>query len=172
MHDSLDQTDKQILELLAADARLSASEVGRRVGLSPPAARRRIDRLERVGIIRGYTIVLDERASARQIEAFVELRFAPGTQVDEIDVSVAALPEVIESFTLAGDPDALARVRVRDLEHLKAVVDRIRRGQPGGPTVLTTRTVIVLGTQTSPRRGRPPDVAVRTAGQAAPAFYP
>jgi Lrp/AsnC family transcriptional regulator, leucine-responsive regulatory protein len=52
---------------------------------------------------------------------------------------------VVESFTLAGDPDALARVRVRDLDHLKTVVDRIRRGRPDGPTIITTRTVIVLG---------------------------
>ena len=80
-----------------------------------------------------------------QIEAFIELRFAPGTQVDEIDTAVTDLPEVVESFTLAGDPDALVRVRVRDLDHLKSVVDQIRRGRRGGPKVLTTRTVIVLG---------------------------
>jgi Lrp/AsnC family transcriptional regulator, leucine-responsive regulatory protein len=142
---SLDATDHQIIDVLAADARQSASQVGRLVGLSPPAARRRINRLEQIGLIRGYTVVLDDRLAGDQIEAFIELRFAPGTQVAEVDTAVTDLPEVIESFTLAGDPDALARVRVRDLDHLKTVVDRIRRGRPGGPTVLTTRTVIVLG---------------------------
>jgi Lrp/AsnC family transcriptional regulator, leucine-responsive regulatory protein len=141
----IDATDQLILDALTADARRSASEVGRLVGLSPPAVKRRIDRLEQIGLIRGYTVVLDHRMAGDQIEAFIELRFAPGTQVDEIDASVTHLPEVVESFTLAGDPDALARVRVRDLDHLKTVVDRIRRGHRGGPTVLTTRTVIVLG---------------------------
>ena len=150
---TLDPTDRRIVEVLLADARRSASEVGRLVGLSPPAARRRIDRLEQIGLIRGYTLVLDHRLAGQQIEAFIELRFAPGTQVDEIDTATTYLPEVVESFTLAGDPDALARVRVRDLEHLRAVVDRIRRGRPGGPKVLTTRTVIVLGqTRPDPRR--------------------
>ena len=148
--DQLDRTDRNILDVLAADARRSASEVGRLVGLSPPAAKRRIDRLEQAGFIRGYTVVLDHQRVGETIEAFIELRFAPGTQVQEIDTAVTDLPEVVESFTLAGDPDALARVRVRDLDHLKTVVDQIRRGRRGGPKVLTTRTVIVLGrTQTN-----------------------
>ncbi len=141
----IDTTDHAILDVLASDARQSASQVGRLVGLSPPAAKRRIDRLERIGLIRGYTVLLDHQMFGGQIEAFIELRFAPGTQVAEVDTAVTDLPEVIESFTLAGDPDALAHVRVRDLEHLKNVVDRIRRGRSGGPTILTTRTVIVLG---------------------------
>lgn len=144
MANALDITDHKILDVLADDARRSASEVGRLVGLSPPAAKRRIDRLEAAGIIRGYTINLDQRKLGEQIEAFIELRFAPGTQVAEVDTAVTALPEVIASYTLAGDPDALAHVRVRDLEHLKGVVDLIRRGRRGGPKVITTRTVIVL----------------------------
>jgi Lrp/AsnC family transcriptional regulator, leucine-responsive regulatory protein len=142
---SIDATDQAIIDALTADARQSASKVGRTVGLSPPAAKRRIDRLEQIGLIRGYTVVLDHRITGSQIEAFIELRFAPGTQVAEVDTAVTDLPEVDESFTLAGDPDALVRVRVRDLDHLKTVVDRIRRGRPGGPAILTTRTVIVLG---------------------------
>jgi len=142
---ALDPTDDRIVDVLTEDARRSASEVRRLVGLSPPAAKRRIDRLEAIGLIRGYTVVLDHRLAGEQIEAFIELRFAPGTQVAEVDTAVSDLPEVVESFTLAGDPDALAHVRVRDLEHLKNVVDRIRRGRRGGPKVLTTRTVIVLG---------------------------
>jgi Lrp/AsnC family leucine-responsive transcriptional regulator len=142
---TLDNTDHEIIDALVADARRSASEVGRLVGLSPPAAKRRIGRLEQIGLIRGYTLTLDHRLTGDHIEAFIELRFAPGTQVDEIDSAVTGMTEVVESFTLAGDPDALARVRVRDLEHLKTVVDQIRRGRRGGPKVLTTRTVIVLG---------------------------
>jgi Lrp/AsnC family transcriptional regulator, leucine-responsive regulatory protein len=142
---SIDATDQAIVDALTSDARQSASQVGRLVGLSPPAAKRRIDRLEQIGLIRGYTVVLDDKVTGSQIEAFIELRFAPGTQVAEVDTAVTDLPEVIESFTLAGDPDALARVRVRDLDHLKTVVDRIRRGRPGGPAILSTRTVIVLG---------------------------
>ena len=151
MATELDATDRKIVDVLSHDARCSASQVGRLVGLSPPAAKRRIDRLERIGLIRGYTVELDQRQLGDQIEAFIELRFAPGTQVAEVDNAVADLPELVTSFTLAGDPDALAHVRVRDLEHLKRVVDRIRRGHRGAPKIIATRTVIVLG-RTEPAR--------------------
>lgn len=136
----LDLTDQRIVALLVADARLSASEIGRRVGLSPAAAKRRIDRLEANGVILGYQAVVDRGKFDGSIEAFIELRFAGETQVDDIE-STANIPEVIEAFTTAGDPDALARIRVHDLDHLKRVVDRIRRtGRVTG-----TKTLIVLG---------------------------
>jgi Lrp/AsnC family leucine-responsive transcriptional regulator len=115
------------------------------VNLSPAAAKRRIDRLEAAGVIRGYTALLDHAQLGGQLEAFVELRFAPGAQVDDIDAAVADLPELVESFTLAGDPDALVRVRVSDVDHLKRVIDRVRRGRRGGPKIIGTKTLIVLG---------------------------
>ncbi len=145
MRGELDATDQRIVALLRSDARRSASEVGRLAGLSAPAVRRRIERLEASGVIQGYTLTLDERQLGEQIEAFIELRFAPGLQVSDVDNAVVDLPELVQSYTLAGDPDALAHVRVRDLEHLKNVVDRIRRGQGRGPKVIATRTMIVLG---------------------------
>jgi Lrp/AsnC family leucine-responsive transcriptional regulator len=141
----LDATDERILELLTDDGRRSASEIGRLVNLSPAAAKRRIDRLERSGVIRGYTAILDHRLLGGRLEAFSELRFAPGTQVDDIDRAVADLPELVESFTLAGDPDALIRVRVTDVDHLKQVINRVRRGTPGGAEIINTKTLIVLG---------------------------
>jgi Lrp/AsnC family leucine-responsive transcriptional regulator len=138
----LDAIDHQLLELLSEDGRRSASELGRRVGLSPAAAKRRIDRLEQIGVIAGYRAVLDHAKLGSNIEAFVELRFAGKTQVDDIDRTVTDMPELVESFTIAGDPDALVRLRVADLDHLKRCIDRIRRtGKVTG-----TKTLIVLGT--------------------------
>jgi Lrp/AsnC family leucine-responsive transcriptional regulator len=143
---ALDAVDREILDLLLVDGRRSASEIGRRVGLSPAAAKRRIDRLESTGVIKGYTAVLDHATLGNAIEAFTELRFAGTTQVADIDGTVAELPELVEAFTLAGDPDALVRLRVTDLDHLKRVVDRIRRsGKVNG-----TKTLIVLGTTSGP----------------------
>jgi Lrp/AsnC family leucine-responsive transcriptional regulator len=137
----LDDIDRSILELLIADGRRSASEIGRRVALSPAAAKRRIDRLEAIGIITGYRAVVDHSKLGNTIEAFAELRFQGHVQVDEIDETFAELPEVVEAFTTAGDPDALVRLRVGDLDHLKRVIDKIRRtGRVTG-----TKTLIVLG---------------------------
>lgn len=139
-----------MLDLLVEDARRSASEIGRLVDLSPAAAKRRIDRLEADGYIRGYTAVLDHGLLGSHLEAFTELRFAPGTQVADIDLAVSDLPELVESFTLAGDPDALLRVRVTDVDHLKRVIDQVRRGRRGGAKIVGTKTLIVLGTSTGP----------------------
>lgn len=137
----LDSIDRRILELLVEDGRRSASEVGRQVGLSPAAAKRRIDRLERLGTIRGYRAVVDHAKLGSAIEAFIELRFAGATQVGDIEAVAGGMAEVVEAFTTAGDPDALVRVRADDLDHLKRVVDCIRRSGK----VTGTKTLIVLG---------------------------
>lgn len=137
----LDDVDRRILDLLLEDGRRSASEIGRRVSLSPAAAKRRIDRLEQRGVITGYRAVVDYESLGHTIEAFTELRFEGSTRVDEIDAAFAGLPEVVETFTMAGDPDALVRLRVADLDHLRSVIDLLRRGG----RVTGTKTLIVLG---------------------------
>lgn len=138
---ALDATDLRVLELLLEDGRRSASEVGRRVNLSPAAAKRRIDKLEALDIIVGYRAVLDHAKLGNRIEAFTELRFEGRTQVDDIDNAFSDIPELVEAFTLAGDTDVLLRLRVGDLDHLKHVIDRIRRTDG----VTGTKTLIVLG---------------------------
>lgn len=137
----LDETDRAIIALLLEDGRRSAADVGRAISLSAAASKRRIDRLETLGIILGYQAVVDHARLGNGIEAFAELRFEGATQVDDIDGAFADLPELVEGFTIAGDPDALVRLRVADLDHLKRVIDRIRRGAG----VTGTKTLIVLG---------------------------
>jgi Lrp/AsnC family transcriptional regulator, leucine-responsive regulatory protein len=141
----LDDTDRAVITLLLEDGRRSASDVGRSVGLSPASAKRRIDRLERQRVILGYQAVVDHSLLGNGIEAFAELRFEGSTQVDEIDRAFAGLPELVEGFTIAGDPDAIVRLRVADLDHLKRVIDRVRRVSG----VTGTKTLIVLGATTS-----------------------
>jgi Lrp/AsnC family leucine-responsive transcriptional regulator len=139
--DALDGTDLEILDLLAADARRTLSDIAARVSLSAPAVKRRIDRLERLRVITGYTALIDHAKLGRPLEAFTELRFAGNTTVDEISAIAAELPEVLAVFTVAGDPDALVWMRVRDVDHLKTVVDQLRRSG----SVTGTKTMMVLG---------------------------
>lgn len=147
---NIDSLDQLILDLLVEDGRRSASEIGRLINLSPAAAKRRIDRLESAGYIRGYTAILDHNKLGDHLEAFAELRFAPGTQVGDIDHALDGLPELVESFTVAGDPDALVRLRVKDVDHLKDVIDRMRQSRRGSAKIIGTKTLIVLGTSTGP----------------------
>lgn len=136
-----DEVDLEILDLLAENARRSFGDIGGRVGMSPSAVKRRVDRLERDGIIRRYTIELDHAKLGRSLEAFAELRFGGGTRVDDIENIAVDTPEVAAVFTVAGDPDALAWLRVRDVHHLKQVVDRLRSSKH----VTGTKTLMVLG---------------------------
>ncbi|HTX07833.1 MAG TPA: Lrp/AsnC family transcriptional regulator [Solirubrobacteraceae bacterium] len=138
----IDPTDRQIVELLRQDARRTLSDIGRRVSLSTPAVKRRIDRLEALGVITGYTTLVDETKLGRPLEAFTELRLTGNTPVPEIADVARGLPEVQAVFTTAGDPDALVWLRVRDVKHLTRVIDQLRRtGRVTG-----TKTLMVLDT--------------------------
>ena len=138
---SLDGTDSEIVALLIADARASLADIGRTVSLSPPAVKRRIDRLEALGVITGYTTLVDHAKLGRPLQAFVELRFAGNTRVDDIATVAKGIPEVEVVYTTAGDPDALALLRVRDVDDLKRVIDRLR----STGVVVGTKTLMVLG---------------------------
>ncbi|MEI7056711.1 Lrp/AsnC family transcriptional regulator [Nocardioides sp. CCNWLW239] len=131
----MDAIDRQILDLLRRNARMPVSEIGRRVGLSSAPVARRIEKLESTGVIRGYVAVIDD-AAVGEIDAFTEIRLAGDTATEKIEEIARRVPEVQQYYTIAGDPDALVRFRVRNVEHLQQVVNAIRR------------TGIVAGTKT------------------------
>ena len=136
----IDDIDRSIIRLLVENGRRSVLDIAERVQLTPAPVKRRIDRLERLGVIAGYTTIIDQRQLDGGLEAFAELRFAGNTDVDSIKSAAAALPEVIELFTVAGDPDALVRIRADNVHHLQRVVDSLRRTTE----VIGTKTLIVL----------------------------
>lgn len=138
----LDETDRAILNLLSSNARRTLVDIGERVSLSVPAVKRRIEKLEQLQVILGYTTKIDHAKVGRPIEAFTELRFAGGVRVDTIACIADDIPEVEVVFTMAGDPDALAWIRARDVQHLKTVIDRLRNSG----RVTGTKTLMVLGT--------------------------
>jgi DNA-binding Lrp family transcriptional regulator len=142
----LDDIDRAILELLREDARRTVADIAARVSLSPAPVRRRIDRLERDGVITGYTVTVDRTRIGPSIEAYTELRFAGDTDVEHIMSSASDLPEVLEVLAIAGDPDALVRVQVEDMDLLQRVVNHLRRTG----SVTGTKTLIVLGRWTRP----------------------
>jgi Lrp/AsnC family transcriptional regulator, leucine-responsive regulatory protein len=144
--DLVDSVDRTILDLLAKDGRRSIADIAGRVNLSPSPVKRRIDRLERIGVIVGYTVLVDHNRLGGGFEAFAELRFAGDTNVEDITMAAINVPEVVEVFTMAGDPDSLVRLRVRSVRHLREVIDQLRRSG----AVIGTKTLMVLG---SWRRG-------------------
>ena len=142
MASELDATDYEIVSLLAANARRSLADIAARVSLSPPAVKRRVDRLEAEGIITGYTANVDHARLGLSLQAFIEVRFQGSMQADDLNSTVAGVESVQEAWALAGDPDMLVRVRVKDVSQLQDVINELR--QTG--RVTGTKTMMVLST--------------------------
>jgi Lrp/AsnC family leucine-responsive transcriptional regulator len=140
----VDETDRRLLALLQEDGRRTYSEMAGVVGLSVAAVKRRVDRLREIGVITGFTAQVDHAKLGWGVEAFTELRYAGRTGVSEIVATASTVPEVQAIYTIAGDPDALVHVRVRDIPHLQTVIDTLRRAG----TVTGTKTLMVLGSWT------------------------
>ena len=144
---ALDGTDHEILALLTEDGRRTIADIAERVSLSSAATKRRIDRLQRLRVITGYTAVIDYARLGWPLEAFTELRFSGTAQVEDIEATVAAAQEIQAVYMIAGDPDALVHIRAQDVGHLKDVIDRLRHsGKVAG-----TKTLMVLSSVSKPR---------------------
>ncbi len=143
----LDEVDQQILACLGNDGRASFAALGERVGLSAPAAKRRVDRLVAEGVIRGFTAVVDEARLGASTEAFVELHCRSRTNPADIAEMVAGHPEVVAAYTVTGDADALVHVRTSSPAALEAVVEQIRAHH----NAERTKTTIVLSSVVPPR---------------------
>jgi DNA-binding Lrp family transcriptional regulator len=136
----LDALDERIITLLRKDARSSYAEIGKHVGLSAPAVKRRVDRLRATGAIRGFTALVDPAALGWTTEAYVELFCTGKTSPAEILAAVARFPEVVSASTVTGEADALLHVLAADVGHLERVVERIG----AEPFVVRTKSAIVL----------------------------
>ncbi|MBJ7331561.1 MAG: Lrp/AsnC family transcriptional regulator [Solirubrobacteraceae bacterium] len=137
----LDAIDEQILALLREDARRTVTDIASRVSLSAAPVARRIERMERLGVIAGYTVVLDHSKVGPSLDAFTELRIVGNIDAEEVVVLAKEIPEVQEVWTIAGDPDVLLRLRVEDVAHLQQVVNALRRSGK----VTGTKTLMALG---------------------------
>jgi len=136
----VDAIDRQILALLVDDGRRTFDDIARHVALSPPAVKRRVDRLRAHGALRGFTAVVDHAALGDQTEALLELFFAPGTLLDEVARTLERCPEVVEAWSVTGEADAIARVRTRDNADLERVIMELQRDG----LVQRTRSQVVL----------------------------
>ncbi len=140
----LDDLDQKILTLLLRDGRAPASQLADQVGLSRPAVADRIEKLERLGIIRGTTVVLEPRAMGQHVTAFVAAR---GPRLDPkswkfFHKLMRDDEEVLEVHTVAGEDCFLIKVRTDSIPALNALVSKLT----APPLSLSTRTTIVMRT--------------------------
>jgi Lrp/AsnC family leucine-responsive transcriptional regulator len=137
---ALDEIDFRILNALVRNGRTPFASLGAEVGLSPHGAADRVRRLERAGIITGYTAIVDQGSVGRGLDAFIDVRLLAGTQPDRFEAFVGALPAVREVAFVTGRFDYHVRVACRDADDLDATVRAIRT--EAGAAQTETRIVL------------------------------
>ena len=136
----LDAVDERILRLLVRNARATWREVGDVVGLSANAVAQRVRRLQRAGVVRGWTVVLDPALDGATDTALVSLKITTGCDAAGLEAAMAALPCVSEVLDLSGTVDYLVRVRFRTQAELYDATNALR--VLPGVVGIETRTVL------------------------------
>jgi Lrp/AsnC family leucine-responsive transcriptional regulator len=135
----LDDTAWRILDALQADSRLSFSALGRRVGLSAPAAAERVRRLEDAGIIIGYRVELGLE-KLFPVTAIVRVS-APEEQCVPLGACVRELDGVLESYRVTGADRLILKIVAQSVAHLDEIIRALARfGTPTASIVLTSKS--------------------------------
>ena len=138
----MDDIDRTIVVLLRENARRSFKDIGQHVHLTAPAVKRRVDRLEADGVLRGYTAIVDPAAFGWHAEAFVDLYCDGRMPGDSIRRAVEKEPGVVSAHTVAGEASAMIHVRATDTKDLESALERIRSTEG----ITRTVTEVVLST--------------------------
>ena len=120
----LDATDRDLLAALLEDARISQRGLAKRVGVAQGTITNRLRRLEEMGIIRGYTVLLDAESIGWTMTVITGLRIQKGSMID-VQQQIAADPRVFAVYDVTGDYDSMVLARVRgrkDLDDLTKTV--------------------------------------------------
>jgi Lrp/AsnC family leucine-responsive transcriptional regulator len=151
----LDAVNRRLLAILADDTRISTSELARRVGMSAPAVRERINRLEQAGVIRGYRLDVDPAAVGLPVAAWVRVRPGPG-QLPKIADLARESPQVSECYRITGEDCFLLKVHGPSIEGLESVLDGfLMFGQ--------TTTAVIVATPVPVRALTPPTAEAAAA---------
>ncbi|MBO4164953.1 MULTISPECIES: Lrp/AsnC family transcriptional regulator [Micromonospora] len=134
----MDEMDWALLRELQADARLSYSELSRRVHLSPPAVAERVRRLEESGVITGYHAHVDLARAGRPVVALIRMS-CYGSRCILHDPQVVDWPEIQEIHRITGDACSVLKVAAGSIGQFEAVIDRLAPyGQPSSTMVLSS----------------------------------
>ena len=138
---ALDAVDLDLLRLLATDARMSQRRLARDLRMSPPAVGERIARLERSGVIRSYSVDIGWAEAGYPVTVYLTITAVQGHPQGPVIEALRALPEVTDITVVTGAIDLLARLLVRDHNHLRELLlERVWQI----PGVQRTETLLTL----------------------------
>ncbi|NIH80046.1 Lrp/AsnC family transcriptional regulator [Amycolatopsis viridis] len=143
---NLDDVDWAILDELQREARISLSELGRRVSLSPSATTERVRQLEAMGVVTGYHAVVDLAKVGYPVLAVVRLKY-PGNHHQPLRRLLAERREILECLRTTGDDCYTLKVAATSMEHLETLMDELAG--------FGSTTTSVVYSQTLPFHGPP-----------------
>ena len=146
----VEDTDREIVRLLARDGRMSYTDLAKTTGLSTSAIHQRVRRLEQRGVITGYTAQVSADAIGLPLMAFISVTPLDPSAPDDAPQRLADLPQIEACHSVAGEESYILKVRVGSPGDLEDLLARIRSAAN-----VATRTTVVLST---PYEGRPPAV--------------
>ena len=164
MPQALDSIDRQILTVLQRDGRIQNIELAAQVGLSPSPCLRRVKNLEAAGVVGRYAALLDGAAVGLPLTVFcrVTLDRQDKAGVESFADAIAAVPEVLECYLMAGTYDYLLKVAARDLDDYQRFQMQHLTPLPGVRNVVTeiplktvkATTALPVGGNAPPGRSR------------------
>ncbi|WP_082220881.1 Lrp/AsnC family transcriptional regulator [Luteipulveratus halotolerans] len=137
----MEALDRQIVQLLAGDGRMSYTDLGRRTGLSTSAVHQRVRRLEERGVIRAYRAVVDHDQAQVPMTALISVTPFDPAAPDDVPDRLRHMAAIDSCFSVAGDESYVLKVRVGGPGELEDLLADIR-----GAASVTTRTTVVLST--------------------------
>lgn len=142
----MDRIDRTILDLLAADSRLTGEQLGERVGLSPSAAHRRVKALEESGAILGYRARLSRAARGNPSTVFVQVTLTDQRQATMLafEEALARTRQVAEAHLMSGQSDYLVKVLVPGDDSYERIHREILSALPGVQRLVSQFTIRTL----------------------------
>jgi len=138
---AVEAIDRQILELLAKDGRMSYTDLGKASGLSTSAVHQRVKRLEQRRLILGYGATVNHAEIGLPLTAFIAIAPFDPSQPDDCPERLEDLPEIESCWSVAGEESYIVKVRSHSPSELEELLARIRAAAN-----VSTRTTIVLST--------------------------
>ncbi len=146
----LDEIDFMILNLLQKNGRITNAELAKRVGLSPPSVLQRVRQLEKSGLIRGYTALLDAERLGLKIMAFamVSLALHQEQPIERFRKNIQDIEEVVECYHVSGACDFMLKIVVKDIRAYEALI-REKLSRIRGLQKITTNFVLAVPKSTT-----------------------
>ena len=125
LSEKLDEIDRGILERLRENARTTFVEIGKALGVSDATIYNRVKRLTEMGVVKKFTIEVDEAAIGRGTSGFILISVKPGT-VKEVSKQLVEIERISEVYEIHGSEDLIVKARAKNLGRLRSVILNVR----------------------------------------------